>query len=906
MSISQILYCIILYPLVQIVELFYLVGFKVFKHSVCPSGFAVLVVSFAVSFMCLPLYIIAEKWQEKERQIQLKLKYRTDRIKKAFHGDEQYMMLSTYYRQNHYHPMMALRSSISLAIQIPFFIAAYKFLNGLEELKGVSFFFIKDLGSPDATFFIHNFAVNILPIAMTIINIVAGAIYSKGHPFKEKIQIYGMALIFLVLLYNSPSGLVIYWTMNNLFSLVKNIFYKMKHPVWVLYICLCIFALCADYFLLFKHNGFMYRRLMLMGAISIVFFMPLIVKVFNFLTEGPFKSITENKKERHSLFLLSGLILAVLAGLTIPSNVVSSSPMEFSFIDDYSSPFFFLGNSFFQAIGFFVFWPCCIYFLFGKKTQTIMAFFGSVICFAAIINAFVFTGNYGNLSSQFTFSNANALKPEKIISLFNFAILLLPLVISFFFILIRKTSVLKTLSIVLFLANSGIFLVNSITIQKGYKQAQLIRAKNESKKSASLQSIFHLSKTDNNVFVIMLDRAISGFVPYIFNENPHLYDEFDGFTFYNNTASYSQNTLVASPAMYGGYDYTPEEINKRSEESLKSKHNEAISVLPLLFSQNGFYTTVTDMSWANYSWFPDLTIYEQYPEIHTQPTIRCYTDEWLTLHPEAQTKGAQSNLIKRNFIWLSFLKILPMHFRDAVYQDGYWWSTNKSQGSLQDVVNNYAPLDFLPELTALDGNKPTFTYFVNELTHEPNFLQYPDYVPVSKVTDIGSGEFAGDPHYHANAASLLRLGEFFKYLKENNAYDNTRIIIVADHGANLNTNVCPLQSEKNFPFMIESDNPLLMIKDFNSSGKLKTDSSFMTNADTPALAINGLIENAVNPFTKNPIYQPEKKKKIYTAVANSWAPDGHNKNTFKIADNDWYSVSNNIFDINNWKQEKPY
>ena len=83
--------------------------------------------------------------------------------------------------------------------------------------------------------------------------------------------------------------------------------------------------------------------------------------------------------------------------------------------------------------------------------------------------------------------------------------------------------------------------------------------------------------------------------------------------------------------------YTPEEINKRTEESLKSKHNEAISVLPLLFSQNGFYTTVTDMSWANYSWFPDLTIYEQYPEIHTQPTIRYYTDEWLTLHPEAQT-----------------------------------------------------------------------------------------------------------------------------------------------------------------------------------------------------------------------------------------------------------------------------
>jgi membrane protein insertase Oxa1/YidC/SpoIIIJ len=32
-----------------------------------------------------------------------------------------------------------------------------------------------------------------------------------------------MALIFLVLLYNSPSGLVLYWTCNNIFSLGKNL-----------------------------------------------------------------------------------------------------------------------------------------------------------------------------------------------------------------------------------------------------------------------------------------------------------------------------------------------------------------------------------------------------------------------------------------------------------------------------------------------------------------------------------------------------------------------------------------------------------------------------------------------------------------------------------------------------------
>ena len=100
------LYSIIIYPLYQLVELIYFVGYKVFKNS----GYALFIVSVGVSFLCLPLYIIAEKWQETERQIQVKLKPGIDRIKAAFKGDEQYMILSTYYRQNHYKPYFSLKS----------------------------------------------------------------------------------------------------------------------------------------------------------------------------------------------------------------------------------------------------------------------------------------------------------------------------------------------------------------------------------------------------------------------------------------------------------------------------------------------------------------------------------------------------------------------------------------------------------------------------------------------------------------------------------------------------------------------------------------------------------------------------------------------------------------------------
>ena len=51
----------------------------------------------------------------------------------------------------------------------------------------------------------------------------AGLIYGKDMPLKSMIQLYALAAVFLVLLYNSPAGLVFYWTLNNVFSLCKNI-----------------------------------------------------------------------------------------------------------------------------------------------------------------------------------------------------------------------------------------------------------------------------------------------------------------------------------------------------------------------------------------------------------------------------------------------------------------------------------------------------------------------------------------------------------------------------------------------------------------------------------------------------------------------------------------------------------
>lgn len=203
------LYNLIIMPIESIVDwTFLLISGRMASIGIIG---AIVGVSLVINFLALPLYIIADQLQEKERQLSRKLDYRVKRIKKAFSGDEQFMMLQTYYRQNNYHPLYVLRSSLSILIEIPFFIAAYHYLSNCPTLHNVSWWIFSDLGKPDALFSIRLFnkslPVNVLPIVMTAINVISGAIYTKGGTAREKIQLYCITTLFLILLYNSTERL---------------------------------------------------------------------------------------------------------------------------------------------------------------------------------------------------------------------------------------------------------------------------------------------------------------------------------------------------------------------------------------------------------------------------------------------------------------------------------------------------------------------------------------------------------------------------------------------------------------------------------------------------------------------------------------------------------------------------
>ena len=211
--IGKTLFFIFIQPLVLLIEFI----FTIMSRWSQNAGVAIVMVSIVINFLILPLYKRSDALQEQERNKQKEMEPWVKHIRKTFRGDERFMMLSTYYRQQDYQPFNAIRGSLSLLLQIPFFMAAYHYLTHVN-LQGEAFLFLNNLGEADRLLKIGSVSINLMPILMTTINIISGFIYTKGFRLKDKAQLYILAGAFLVILYKSPSGLVMYWTMNNLFS----------------------------------------------------------------------------------------------------------------------------------------------------------------------------------------------------------------------------------------------------------------------------------------------------------------------------------------------------------------------------------------------------------------------------------------------------------------------------------------------------------------------------------------------------------------------------------------------------------------------------------------------------------------------------------------------------------------
>ncbi|MCH5351977.1 MAG: YidC/Oxa1 family membrane protein insertase, partial [Acutalibacter sp.] len=610
-----------------------------------------------MNILVLPLYRRADAMQENARDTEAKLHDGAAHIKKTFSGDEQMMILQTYYRQNHYKPTDALSGSVSLLLEIPFFIAAYQFLSHLEIFQGLSLGPIADLSAPDGLLVIGGVSVNLLPILMTLINVVSSALYLKGFPLKTKIQLYGMALLFLIFLYASPACLVFYWTLNNIFSLVKNIFYKLKNPRKTLRVlCAGTGAALLGFGVVFYHSGSLKRRLFLLG-VGLVLLLPLLFPTLK-------KALPLRKagsQPNPKLFLLSTVFLTVLIGLLIPSALIADSPQEFVDITCFHHPLWYIASTFCMAAGTFLIWTRMFYWLASPAGKGLFGRLIWILCGAALVNYLFFGTDLGVISSSLQYDDGMSFSMRQ--KLMNLLILTVAAAVLYFIARKWKRTAANIL-IISIVALGAMSAWNLFTIKAS------VDAIPAQQLSESDTPHFRLSTTGKNVIVLMLDRAMGEYIPYLFNEKPELKEKFDGFTYYENTISFGGSTIFGAPPLFGGYEYTPVEMNRREEVPLISKHNESLKVMPAVFSENGYEVTVCDPPYANYQGIPDLSIYDDCPGV----TAYIAKGRFAT----SAQKLASIEQNHRNFFCFSVMKAMPLFVQPILYDKGLYIQFNSS------------------------------------------------------------------------------------------------------------------------------------------------------------------------------------------------------------------------------------
>ncbi len=196
-----------------------------FNDVVRNYGVTILIFSFLIKLLTYWPTAVQLKSSQRMQEIQPILK----QIREQYKNDPQRMNAETMalYKKYKINPF---GGCLPLLLQIPIFWGMFNALRNAIELKGAPFFlWISDLSQPDVLYklpftipLVNIGSVNILPIVMTLIWVLQNRFTMPGRGGVKSEQQKLMAwlpVIFGVLFYNWPSGLVLYWTSNQLFTM---------------------------------------------------------------------------------------------------------------------------------------------------------------------------------------------------------------------------------------------------------------------------------------------------------------------------------------------------------------------------------------------------------------------------------------------------------------------------------------------------------------------------------------------------------------------------------------------------------------------------------------------------------------------------------------------------------------
>ena len=207
----------------KIVSQFLLNFLNTIHSGVKSYGLAILVLTLVVRLVLWPLQSKANQTMRKTALLgpkmqELREKYKDDPTRM----NQEVMKL---YKQYGINPV---GGCLPMAIQIPIFFGLYQMLAQAVELRNAKFLWVHDLSRPDTVAHVPGlgFPINIIPLLMAATQVWLMAMTPKtGDPTQRRIMMF-TPLIFLFFCYNFAAALALYYTAQNLFSILQ--FYQNK------------------------------------------------------------------------------------------------------------------------------------------------------------------------------------------------------------------------------------------------------------------------------------------------------------------------------------------------------------------------------------------------------------------------------------------------------------------------------------------------------------------------------------------------------------------------------------------------------------------------------------------------------------------------------------------------------
>jgi YidC/Oxa1 family membrane protein insertase len=187
-------------------------------------GWALVLFSLLTKIVFMPLTIKSTESMKKMQALTPKI----NEIKAKYKDKPEMVQQETLalYREHKVNP---LGGCFPMLLQMPFFFGLYSALIGSIDLWNAPFiFWMKDLSMPDTVATIAGYNLNILPILMTVSTFLQQKLTTVDTGQQQKIMMMMMPIVFIFIFWTMPSGLVLYWTLQNLFQVLHQLYVNKK------------------------------------------------------------------------------------------------------------------------------------------------------------------------------------------------------------------------------------------------------------------------------------------------------------------------------------------------------------------------------------------------------------------------------------------------------------------------------------------------------------------------------------------------------------------------------------------------------------------------------------------------------------------------------------------------------